>query len=779
MAPEVEMIATTAEANVYSLGRIIYELYGEGSEDIPERVRTLLESCLNPNPEARVTAYDILRTIRKPQFLIHGPDLDSYLLYTHKLETFCPPQIPIDRISAAKPRRQFLSDFLVNAASFQYDPNPGLSPDEIGHVAFSTVFRPADSVIVCKEYDDRVTSEKQRAKDLIREAELLIHLRHPAIIRLVGHNIFHRRLNRCFPLIQTKFYSRGQLSDVINRPDFDPTARMKAVYGLVAAVFYMHELKPKVLHRDLKPENIFVDANYEIHIGDFNQGKVSDDWDIGASQTVGTPLYRAPELDGRSKMTYDPSVDVYSTGMTIYSIITGKPPFHELSEIERLLKLRAGNRPSFDPRIPELLWHVTEMCWANDPQSRAPIGEVERKLRHLRSGDLLEGADYDAYMAYVQLTDYARRKLKTKRVRHLYLAEHYKQRRKFTKGVEIARSDRNKISMVELRRSKKKFAAKELIRMDIQSQQSFLKELEVLARLIHPAFVQWFFWDFVGVPATANPVLFMEYMPKDLFHVVLDETRKMTTIFGIACAIEQLGNVQVCHFDLEPSSIMFRSELEVCIIDFNRAKEFGAPAVLDWDCDLRYKAPELFGRAEVKASAALDIYSFGMLMHLILTGRHPFGPEVSDVAAGQPPDIEDFGSDPLRQLILQCVSADPAARPPIDSVLEKIAENPLPNVDADAFRECMTKVRPVPRVVMPCPPKQPSSAHPRSPRSAIAMRKFGDACEKTGSTPSLVRTATASKPAGVLTTLGGRAVMRAQPVTESRLVRPIIRRGKA
>jgi serine/threonine protein kinase len=81
----------------------------------------------------------------------------------------------------------------------------------------------------------------------------------------------------------------------------------------------------KITHRDLKPENFLLTETLQVKLADFGLAKR----DMTQSTLCGSPLYLAPEILSRksSSKTYDSRIDLYSAGVILYVMLTGKIPF--------------------------------------------------------------------------------------------------------------------------------------------------------------------------------------------------------------------------------------------------------------------------------------------------------------------------------------------------------------------------------------------------------------------------------------------------------------------
>ena len=104
----------------------------------------------------------------------------------------------------------------------------------------------------------------------------------------------------------------------------EPVARFYAA-ELMLAIGHLH--KHGVIYRDLKPENLLLDESKNIKIVDF--GLSNTYTDNGLLKTAcGSPCYAAPEMvEGSKYIGY--TVDVWSSGITLYAMICGYLPFEE------------------------------------------------------------------------------------------------------------------------------------------------------------------------------------------------------------------------------------------------------------------------------------------------------------------------------------------------------------------------------------------------------------------------------------------------------------------
>jgi len=125
-----------------------------------------------------------------------------------------------------------------------------------------------------------------------------------------------------------------------------------------------------VIHRDLKPANIMIDGEGQARITDFGLAGLADDFK-GAEVRVGTPAYMSPEQLSGKEVTF--RSDIYSLGLVLYELCTGKPTFSAptLAELTRMQQETAPNSPaSLVPDLEPGMEQVILRCLEKDPALR-------------------------------------------------------------------------------------------------------------------------------------------------------------------------------------------------------------------------------------------------------------------------------------------------------------------------------------------------------------------------------------------------------------------------
>ncbi len=194
-----------------------------------------------------------------------------------------------------------------------------------------------------------------------------------------ARKVVHRNVARMFDLNEeesvpyiTMEYVKGEnlknLIDKVGRLSAQqavPIAKQVAE-GLAEA----HRLG--VIHRDLKPQNIMIDEQGTARITDFGIARLQKTDDATATVAVmGTPAYVSPEqVEG---FPADSRSDLYSLGIVLYEMLTGKPAFQADSPYSIALKHVSEVAPdprSVNPEIAQNLSRVVMKCLEKDPEKR-------------------------------------------------------------------------------------------------------------------------------------------------------------------------------------------------------------------------------------------------------------------------------------------------------------------------------------------------------------------------------------------------------------------------
>lgn len=264
---------------------------------------------------------------------------------------------------------------------------------QIGRGGFGVVLRGWDPSLhraVAIKVARRERFKKVGAEVYLREARTQAKLDHPQIVpvydcgELPGGGIY----------VVSKYLPAGTLDDVLRRGavgDVQQIARWISQVG--RALEYAHQ--HGVVHRDIKPANILLDEDGQPNLADF--GLALHDAEIGTgSKVVGSPAYMSPEQANGESHRVDRRSDIYSLGVVLYELLTGKRPFEakDLSELFEKIRTQEVNDPiQLNHQAPAELSRICLRCLQKRPGDRyQTAGDLVEELEDWLGGD---GGRYD------------------------------------------------------------------------------------------------------------------------------------------------------------------------------------------------------------------------------------------------------------------------------------------------------------------------------------------------------------------------------------------------
>ncbi|WP_022889133.1 Stk1 family PASTA domain-containing Ser/Thr kinase [Agromyces italicus] len=163
-----------------------------------------------------------------------------------------------------------------------------------------------------------------------QEAQSAARMAHPTIVRVfdAGEETVVDTAGQevQLPFIVMEFVEGRLLKDIIHDGPLEPAAAVRVIDGVLTALEYSH--RAGVVHRDIKPGNIMITTTGQVKVMDFGIARAVSDSATTVAQTtaiLGTASYFSPEQ--AKGETVDARTDLYSTGVVLFEMLTGRPPF--------------------------------------------------------------------------------------------------------------------------------------------------------------------------------------------------------------------------------------------------------------------------------------------------------------------------------------------------------------------------------------------------------------------------------------------------------------------
>lgn len=255
----------------------------------------------------------------------------------------------------------------------------------IGQGAMGTIYEAQDETanrrLAIKLFNPSVGGDEIQTAQLIsrfdKEVKLLTEIDHQNVVKVYDSGEFNSR-----PYYVMEFIEGYSLQQAIRKGrHFDPLDLVDIMIQLASGVNHCHERG--IIHRDIKPGNIMVTTDGVVKLTDFGVARAIWEETISKEGTIlGTPNYISPEqiqgksIDGRS--------DIFSIGVVLYEMLTGKKPFEGDSLHNIFYNIVNADPPEptqLDPAIPQDLSRIVQKALAKDPEDRYQnIGELAKAL---------------------------------------------------------------------------------------------------------------------------------------------------------------------------------------------------------------------------------------------------------------------------------------------------------------------------------------------------------------------------------------------------------------
>lgn len=218
----------------------------------------------------------------------------------------------------------------------------------LGTGGMSDVYEAVDPTlgrhVAIKVLPPEFSRQDERVRRFEKEVRAVASLNHPGIVTIYEVASFDNYQYYTMSLVPNGDLKHKIRSGISARESVDVARQV--------AVALAHAHKHGLIHRDIKPENILFDINHRAIVADFGIAKAvdSDTHMTSTGMSIGTPHYMSPEqAQGMNKV--DHRSDLYSLGVVLYEMLTGKVPF----DAENTLGIAMKHVTEPAPPLPEKL----------------------------------------------------------------------------------------------------------------------------------------------------------------------------------------------------------------------------------------------------------------------------------------------------------------------------------------------------------------------------------------------------------------------------------------
>lgn len=224
--------------------------------------------------------------------------------------------------------------------------------------------------------------EDDLAASLRREAAIAARFRHPNVIEMLDAGKVRQPGGDWLHYLAMELVDGDVLEDCIQTTNRNRPHLLGIFAQLARTVSYVHS--QRVLHLDVKPSNVLLRRTGEIVLTDFGLARGMDSDDSSDCEIRGTPAYMSPEqILGRTE-EIDARTDIYSLGVVLYEILTGRLPYRaeDWGDLHDQIVLGVPLPPrEIRPDVPSSLERICLRAMANRADDRyASASELARDV---------------------------------------------------------------------------------------------------------------------------------------------------------------------------------------------------------------------------------------------------------------------------------------------------------------------------------------------------------------------------------------------------------------
>jgi serine/threonine protein kinase len=546
---------------------------------------------------------------------------------------------------------------------------------EFGRDAYGDMYLADDESgqpVVVRSMDPHLAMDRSKLMDFYQQAKLGMAVDHPHILKVLQVDQAegrHFAVTQYRSLPSLKYLLHDGFPD---RRRFEEHEAVRIVYLLSKVLEDLHEHPGyPMVHRGLAPANVLIAANGQPILSGMQWGSPMRPPLPYPTQGMTAELFvhMAPEQILERSLA-DPLADVYSLGALFYTLVTGKYPFKGKSHQEILRMKKNHHFRSPETLVPTLSRSVVQIirdCLRADPDRRP--GSMKRLREFLDCGNrVIGGYRLKSYLGSGNSGD-----------------------------VYQAISPRGHQVAIKLLSPK--------LGTDEVRLQRFYRGAKIAIQTSHPNLLEGYEVN----SDNGQHFLVTELVQGDNLawlvqkHGPVPEAHALQMAVEAASALHAIHQLNYVHRDVKPSNLLLGRDGHIKLADLGFAKFQDSAANLH---DLtragralgtcQYIPPEQFSNAK-EVDARADLYSLGVTLFVLLTGKMPFNPAsplemLMDKAINRFPTARQLNpnvSDATSRLVSWMMQADPNHRP----------------LSAESFiaaaRECLSRLRTTVQEVAP------------------------------------------------------------------------------